>query len=92
VITPSLVMGGLIGLFWSAVYVVVRGTAGGRLPLVVLAAVLGAWAGDALAGRLGFDLLVVGDVRLVGASMGSCAGIAVVALLALLGPQRGDLP
>jgi hypothetical protein len=44
-----------------------------------------------LAGRLGFDLVVVGDVRLVGASMGSCAGIAIVALLALLGPQRGNI-
>jgi hypothetical protein len=88
-ITPSIVMAIIVGVFWSAAYVLVRGTAGGRLPLVLLAGILGAWAGDALAGRLGFDLLVVGDVRLVGASMGSCAGIAIVALLAILGPQRG---
>lgn len=87
-IPPSIVLSVLVGIFWTGAYVLLRGSAGGRLPLVLLAAVLGAWAGDALGERLGFDLLVIGEFRLVAASIASCAGIAVVALLALLGPSR----
>ena len=44
----------------------IRGTAGGRLPIIVVAAILGAWAGDALADRLGFDVLTIGDFHLLG--------------------------
>jgi hypothetical protein len=91
-VPPSIVLAALVGIFWSGAYVLVRGSAGGRLPLVVLASILGAWAGDALGGRLGADVLVLGDFRLVAASMGACAGIAVVAVLALLGPQRRNVP
>ena len=49
--------GVLVGIFNAALYVLIRGSAGGRLPLVVAAAILGAWAGDALGDRLGIDLL-----------------------------------
>ena len=87
-IGPSIVLAILVGLFWSAAYVLVRGSAGGRLPVVVAVGILGAWAGDAIGGRLGLDLGVIGDFRLVAASMGACAGIGLVAILALLGPQR----
>jgi hypothetical protein len=59
---------------------------------VLLAAVLGAWAGDALGQRLGIDILVIGDFRVIAASVASCAGIAVVALLAMLGPTRRSAP
>ncbi len=88
-IGPSIVLAILVGIFWSGAYVLARGSAGGRLPLVVIAAILGAWAGDALGTRLGLDVLVIGDFHLVAASMAACAGIAIVALVALLGPQRG---
>lgn len=91
VIAPSLVFGILVGLFWTGAYVLARGSAGGRLPLVVLAAILGAWAGDALGGRLGIDLVRIGDFRLVAASAGAGVGIGLVALLALLGPSRAKL-
>ncbi len=92
VIAPSLVLSLLVGVFWTGAYVLLRGSAGGRLPLVVLAAILGAWAGDALGTRLGLDLLQVGDFRPVAASIASCVGIAIVALLALLGPMRAKAP
>ncbi len=78
----------LVGLFHSALYVAIRGSAGGRLPLVALAAVLGAWAGDAIGGRLGLNLLAVGDFRLVAASVVAWLGIGVVAVVAILGPAR----
>jgi hypothetical protein len=88
VIGPAPVLAILVGLFHSALYVAIRGSAGGRLPLVVLAAVLGAWAGDAIGGRLGLNLLAVGDFRLVAASVVAWLGIGVVAVVAILGPAR----
>lgn len=87
-ISPAIVLSVLVGVFWSGAYVLFRGSAGGRLPIVLLAAILGAWAGDALGQRLDLDVLVIGDFHLLAASIASCAGIAIVALLALLGPTR----
>ena len=46
----------------------IRGSAGGQLPLLLIAAFLGAWAGDALGARLGIDLLRLGDFRIVAAA------------------------
>jgi hypothetical protein len=91
VISPSLVLSVLVGVFWTGAYVLLRNSAGGRLPLVAIAAVLGAWAGDALGARLGFDVLRIGDYRLVAASLVSCAGIALVALIAVLGPTKAKV-
>ncbi len=87
-IEPALVVAIVLGVFHTALYVLVRGRADGRLPLVVLAAILGAWAGDAVGRRLGIDILRLGDVRLVSASVAAWAGIGVVELVAVLGPER----
>lgn len=86
---PALILSILVGVFHVALFVVIRGSAGGRLPLLIGAAILGAWAGDALAGRLGIGLLALGDYHLVGASVAAWAGIGVVSVLAVLGPERG---
>jgi len=86
-IGPALILGALVGVFHASLYVLIRGSAGGRLPLLVLASVLGAWAGDALADRLGIDLLVIGDFHLVGASIAAWIGIAIVSVVAVLGPS-----
>lgn len=88
---PAIALSILVGIFHSALAVLIRGSAGGRLPLLVGAAILGAWAGDALAGRLGIGLLTLGDYHLVGASVLAWVGIAVVSVLAMLGPERGIL-
>jgi len=71
-IGPAPVLALLVGIFHSALYVLVRGTAGGQLPLLVLAAFLGAWAGDALGARLGIDIFRIGDFRLLAASAMAC--------------------
>lgn len=76
----------LVGAFHAAVSVLIRGSAGGRLPLIVVAAILGAWAGDAVMGRLGMDLLTIGDYQLLGASIMAWVGIAIVSVVAVLGP------
>jgi hypothetical protein len=87
-IGPAIVLAILVGVFHSALFVLIRGSAGGQLPLLVLAASLGAWAGDELGGRLGLDFLRIGDFRLVAASLLAWVGIGLVALVAILGPTR----
>ena len=87
-IGPAPVLALLVGIAHTALYVLIRGSAGGRLPLLVVAAFLGAWAGDALGARLGIDLLRIGDFRLVAASVLAWVGIAIVATVAVLGPTR----
>lgn len=83
---PSLVLSVLVGIFHTALSVVIRGSAGGRLPLIVVAAILGAWAGDTLMDRLGIDVLTIGDYHLIGASVLAWVGIAIVSAVAVLGP------
>lgn len=87
-IGPALILGALVGIFHASLYVFLRGSAGGRLPLLLVASILGAWAGDALADRLGLDVLVIGDFHLVGASVAAWIGIGIVSVLAVLGPSE----
>jgi hypothetical protein len=82
---PSLVLSVLVGVFHAALSVAIRGSAGGRLPALVAAAILGAWAGDAIFGRLGIDFVTLGDYHLVGASIVAWLGIAIVSVIAVLG-------
>jgi hypothetical protein len=86
---PSLVMSVLVGTFHAALSVLIRGSAGGRLPGLVAAAILGAWAGDAIFDRLGIGVLTLGDYHLVGASIVAWLGIGLVSIMAALGPTAG---
>lgn len=86
-IGPGLPLALLVGLLNTALYVLIRGDAGGRLPLTYIAAVLGAWAGAAVGGRLGVDILTIGDFALIPATILAWVGIGIVAVLATLGPQ-----
>jgi hypothetical protein len=88
-IEPSLVLSVLVGIFHAALSVLIRGSAGGRLPLLVAAAILGAWAGDAIFGRLGIDAFTLGDYHLIGASILAWVGIGIVSVIAVLGPTPG---
>jgi hypothetical protein len=75
-------------VFHASLYVLIRGSAGGRLPILIAAAILGAWAGDALGDRLGIDIWSIGDFRLVPASVVAWLGIGVASAVAVLGPSR----
>ena len=83
---PSLVLSLLVGVFHAALSVLIRGSAGGRLPFIAVAAVLGAWAGDAIGDRIGIDVLTIGDYHLIGASILAWVGIGIASVVAVLGP------
>jgi hypothetical protein len=85
---PAPILAVLVGLFNTSLFVLIRGTAGGQLPLLLLVAILGAWAGDSLGGRLGIDILRIGDFRLIPASAMAWLGMAIVTVVAVLGPSR----
>ena len=87
-----MVLSVLVGIFHAALSVLIRGSAGGRLPLLVAAAVLGAWAGDALFGRLGIAIATIGDYNLIGASILAWLGIGIVSIVATLGPSPERQP
>jgi hypothetical protein len=86
---PAEILAVLVGTFHASLYVLIRGSGGGRLPIVVIAAILGAWAGDALGDRLGISIVSIGDFRLVAASVLAWVGIGISAAVATLGPSRG---
>ncbi|MDO8484326.1 MAG: hypothetical protein Q7S35_05215 [Candidatus Limnocylindrales bacterium] len=88
-VEPALILAILVGVFHASLYVLIRGTAGGRLPIIVGAAILGAWAGDALGDRLGINLLSIGDFRLLAASVLAWVGIGISSAVAILGPSKG---
>jgi hypothetical protein len=85
---PAIVLAVLVGVINAALYVLIRGNAGGRLPIVVAAAILGAWAGDALGDRIGLDILTMGDFHILAASIVAWVGIAISSAFAILGPSE----
>lgn len=86
-IEPAPVLALVVGLFHTGLYLVIRGSAGFRLPFVALAAVLGAFGGQALGSRLG-DPIQIGDFGLVWASLVAWLGIILIVAAASLSPAR----
>ena len=89
-IPPALPLALVLGVIHTAIYVLWRGAAGGRLPLVYGAAALGSWAGAALGTRMGLTMVAIGDFPLIPASVVAWVGIAIVAILATLGPRSDE--
>ena len=87
-IGPAPILAAIVGLFHVSAYVFVRGRAGARLPLLLIAAWLGAWAGDTVGTRLAIDPLRVGEFNLVFASLVAWLAIGLVAIVAVLVPER----
>lgn len=90
-VEPALILAILVGIFHASLYVLIRGSAGGRLPIIVIAAILGAWAGDALGDRLGVNIVSIGDFRLLAASILAWVGIGISSAVAALGPSKGGV-
>ena len=87
-ISPAPVLAVLVGLFHTGVYLVVIGSGGLRLPFVALAAIFGAFAGQAIGARLG-DPVAIGDFGLISSSLFAWLGIALIVAASLLSPSRG---
>ncbi|HEX5241262.1 MAG TPA: hypothetical protein VFW20_09720 [Candidatus Limnocylindrales bacterium] len=89
-IGPAIVLAAVLALIHVSIYVLIRGRVGARLPFVLVAAFLGAWAGDAIASRAGLDPVRIGDFHVLAASGLAWAGIAFVAVIAILAPVMSE--
>ena len=88
VIGPAPILAAIVGLFHVSAYVFIRGRAGARLPFLLIAAFLGAWAGDTVGTRIAVDPVRIGDFNLLFASFVAWLGIALVAIVTVLLPER----
>ncbi|MGA2513290.1 MAG: hypothetical protein ABSG37_06700 [Candidatus Limnocylindrales bacterium] len=87
-IGPAPVLALLVGGFHTALFMFIRGRGGAGILIVLTAAALGAWAGDAIGGRLGIDPFRIGDFHVIAASVVAWAGILFVEVLSVLGPAN----
>lgn len=87
-IGPAPILAAIVGLFHVSAYVFIRGRAGARLPLLVIAAWLGAWAGDTVGSRFAIDPIRIGEFNVLFASLVAWLAIGLVAILAVLVPER----
>ncbi len=85
-LTPALVLSVLVGGFHTALFLFISGRMGVHTAIALVAAVLSAWAGDAVAGMLGIDPIRIGDFRLLATSLAAWGGIGFVEALLVLGP------
>jgi hypothetical protein len=85
---PAPILAAIVGLFHVSAYVFIRGHAGARLPLLLLAAWLGAWAGDTVGSRFAIDPIRIGEFNVVFASLVAWLAIGLVAILTILVPER----
>lgn len=91
-IGPSVVLAAILAVFHVSAYVFIRGSAGNRLPWLLVGAFLGAWAGDALGSRINIDPIRIGDFHVIAASILAWVAIGLVAVLSILGPDRRAEP
>ncbi len=85
-IGPAPVLSLVVGSFHAALYVLIRGSSVSRVPVLLVAAVLGAFAGQALGARLA-DPVRIGDFGLVSASIVAWIGLLVVTVAWMLAPS-----
>lgn len=89
-IGPAVILSLLVGGFHTALFMFLRGRGGGQLYIAYVAAALGAWAGDAIGGRLSIDPIRIGDFHVIAASVVAWAGIIFVEVLFILGPSADE--
>jgi hypothetical protein len=85
---PWLVWVPLLALINLLVFVAIRGRWGRIVLALALASVAGVVIGDWVGEQLGLELLRIGDMRVVAASIGAQVLMVAVTLLAALGPVQ----
>jgi hypothetical protein len=87
-IPPWLIWIPLLALVNLLVFVAIRGRWGRIVIVLAVAATVGVVLGDAVAGATGLELLRIGDMHLIAASIGAQVLMAATTLLAAIGPVR----
>jgi uncharacterized membrane protein len=85
---PWLVWVPLLGLFNLLVFIAFRGRWGRSVPLLFVASMVGILIGNEIGARTGLELVQVGDMHLVAASVASQVLMLAVTLLGALAPVR----
>jgi hypothetical protein len=85
---PWLVWVPLLALINLLVFIAIRGRWGRIVLALLVAAIAGVVIGDWVGEAVGFELLRIGDMHVVAASLGAQLLMVAVTLLAALGPIR----
>jgi hypothetical protein len=85
---PWLLWVPLLALINLLAFIAVRGRWGRIVLVLALASVLGVLAGDRVAAATGLEVLRIGDMHVIAASVGAQVLMLAVTLLAALGPIR----
>lgn len=85
---PWLIWVPMLALINLLIFVAVRGRWGRSALALAVAAVVGVVIGDQVASRTGLEVLRIGDMHVVAASVGAQVLMVAVSLLAALGPIR----
>lgn len=89
-VTPWMLLAGLVaGMNWAAL-LAIRGRWGRIAVILAVASVLGVAAGDAIGGRTGLELVRVGEMHVLAASVGAQLAMLATLLLAGLVPGRNE--
>jgi hypothetical protein len=89
VLQPAFVLSLLVGAFHTSVYVFIRGRLGLFVPALLVGAILGALAGQAIGARVG-DVLHIGDYSLLWASGLAWLGLGIALVTSTLVGQKPD--
>jgi hypothetical protein len=85
---PWLIWVPLLALINLLVFIAIRGRWGRVVLVLGLASIAGVVIGDWVGERLGFELLRIGDMHVIAASIGAQLLMVAVTLLAALGPVQ----
>ena len=85
---PWLIWVPMLSLINLLVFIAVRGRWGRAVLFLAADAVIGVVVGDQVAGRTGLEVLRIGDMHVVAASVGAQVLMLAVSLLGALGPIR----
>ena len=85
---PWLLWVPILALINLLVFLAIRGRWGRVVPVLGIAALIGVVIGDQVAGRTGLEILRIGDMHIVAASVTAQVLMLAVTLLGALGPIR----
>ena len=89
---PWLVWYPALALVNVLIFIAIRGRWGRSVLALAVAAVVGVVVGDRVAEATGLEVLRIGDMNVLGASVGAQAFMVAVTLLSALGPIRIEEP